>query len=80
VEALRAVDYFSPGADLFGQPTGDLQAAYIDAFDLFLLPLLDGIMRHEAEQIAVGVIAAIGLAEDAAEAARLAARIGSMAV
>lgn len=80
IEALRAVDYFSPGADLFGQPAGELQAAYLDAFDLFLLPLLDGIMRHEAEQIAAGVIAAIGLEENAAEAGRLKARIASMAV
>ena len=80
VEAMRAVDYFSPGADLFGPPTGDLQAAYLDAFELFLLPLLDGIMRHEAEQIVAGVIDAIGLVVDTSEAARLAARIGAMAV
>jgi hypothetical protein len=45
-----------------------------------MLPLLDGILRHEAEQIAARVITALGLADTASEAEGLKRRLLSVAV
>jgi len=80
IDSMRTIDILSPGADLLAVPEGDLRMAYLDAFDLFILPLLDGILRHEAESVAAGVTAALGLAEDASEAGRLKQRLLSVAV
>lgn len=80
IDALKALDKLSPGADFISTPKGDLQISYLDVFDLFMLPLLDGVIRHEAEAIASGIIAALDLAEDAREAARLKRRLLSVAV
>lgn len=80
IEAINAFDQLVPGADLFALPTGDMQIAYLDTIELFILPLLDGILRHEADSIASGIIAALGLAEDANETTRLKLRLQSGAV
>jgi MoxR-like ATPase len=80
IDAIKAIDMLSPGADLLAMPEGDLRLAYMDAFELFILPLLDGILRHEAESIASGVSTALGLSEDASEATRLKQRLLSVAV
>jgi MoxR-like ATPase len=81
IDAINAFGKsLSPGADLLTAPSGDLQVAYLDAFDLFLLPMLDGILRHEAEAIATGVIAALGLQPDGDEAVRLKRRLQGVAV
>ena len=80
IDAMRSIDVLSPGADLLAMPDGDLRVAYLDAFDLFMLPLLDGVLRHEAEQIAARVTAALGLADDSAEARGVKRRVLSVAV
>lgn len=80
IDALKALEIMSPGADLIGQPKGELRVAYLDVFDLFMLPLLDGILRHEAGQIAARVAIALGLNENAGEAEGLKRRLLSVAV
>jgi MoxR-like ATPase len=80
IDAMRSIDVLSPDADLLATPEGDLRVAYLDAFDLYFLPLLDGVLRHEAEQIAARVAAALGLAEDSTEAQGLKRRVLSVAV
>lgn len=80
IDAIHAMERLAPGTDLLAAPEGEAQLAYLDVFDLYFLPLLDGILRHEADNIAAGVIAALGLAEDAPEAARLKRRLQSVAV
>lgn len=80
IDALKALDILSPGADLAGPPEGDLRAAYLDVFDLFLLPLLDGILRHEAEKLAGTTAQAIDFAEGSPEAEGLKRRLLSVAV
>ena len=40
LDALRAVRIMDPAADLLGLPGGDLKTSYLDAFDLFFLPIL----------------------------------------
>jgi MoxR-like ATPase len=80
IDAINSLEELSPGADLLAMPEGDLRVSYLHAFDLFMLPLLDGILRHEAEQIAAGVMAALALAEDSVEALGLKRRLLSVAV
>lgn len=80
LDALSALQQIAPGSDLLASPKGELEAAYLDVFDLFMLPLLDGIMRHEAEKLAAKVMAAFDIAEGSEEAEGLQRRILSVAV
>jgi 5-methylcytosine-specific restriction enzyme B len=80
IDALKSIRIIEPTADLLGAPVGDLKIAYLDAFDLFFLPILDGILRHEAEGIVTAVIAALGLDADSVEATGLGRRVLSIAV
>jgi MoxR-like ATPase len=80
IDAINAIEQLAPNTDLLAVPQGEAQIAYLDAFDLFFLPLLDGILPHEAESIAAGIITALGLSEDAEEAARLKRRLRNVAV
>jgi MoxR-like ATPase len=80
IDAINALEQLSPGADLLGSPEGDLRTAYLDVFDLFMLPLLDGVLGYQAEAIAGGVMAALGLSDDSAEASLLKRRVLGVAV
>ena len=80
IDALKAIRVIDPEADLLGPPTGNLKTSYLDAFDLFFLPILDGILRHEADAISSAVIAALALEADGAEASALKRRVQSVAV
>jgi MoxR-like ATPase len=80
IDALKSIRIMEPSADLLGPPVGDLKTAYLDAFDLFFLPILDGILRHEAEGILGAVTAALALESDSVEATGLSRRIFSVAV
>jgi 5-methylcytosine-specific restriction protein B len=68
IDALSSVRIMEPSADLLGSPVGDLKTPYLDAFDLFFLPILDGILRHEADGIASAVIAALVLEPEGIQA------------
>lgn len=80
IDAIKAIRVMQPGADILGAPAGDLKTSYIDAFDLFFLPILDGILRHEAEGIITAVIGALALNPEGGEAAGLTRRVLSVAV
>lgn len=80
IDAIKSIRIMEPAADLLGAPAGDLKIAYLDAFDLFFLPILDGILRHEAEGIVTAVIMALGLDPASVEATGLGRRVLSVAV
>jgi MoxR-like ATPase len=80
IDALKSIRVMVPTADLLGEPVGDLKTTYLDAFDLFFLPMLDGILRHEAEEIAAAVTSALGLQAESVEVTGLRRRILSVAV
>jgi DNA polymerase III delta prime subunit len=80
IDALKSIRVMDPTADLLGEPVGDLKTTYLDAFDLFFLPMLDGILRHEAEEIAAAVTSALGLQMESVEVTGLRRRILSVAV
>lgn len=56
-------------------PTVEQQAAYLNGFYAFLLPLLDGILRSDAEHIGKSVAAALGIVQDSGEAKQIADRV-----
>jgi len=80
IDALKSIRVMVPTADLLGEPAGDLKTIYLDAFDLFFLPMLDGILHHEAEEIAAAVTSALGLHPDSVEVTGLRRRVLSIAV
>jgi energy-coupling factor transporter ATP-binding protein EcfA2 len=80
VDALKSLRVMEPTADLIGPAVGDLKTAYLDVFDLYFLPILDGILRHEAEGIATAVVSSLTLGADSTEAVGLSRRILSVAV
>jgi 5-methylcytosine-specific restriction protein B len=80
IDAIKAIRIMEPEADLLGPPVGDLKTAYLDAFDLFFLPILDGILRHEAEGIINAVIGALALPPESIEAIGLSRRLLSVAI
>lgn len=80
IDAIRGIEVSVPGSDLLEVPSGDLLTAYIDAFDLFFLPLLDGILSFEAERIADATCEALALGATSQEATQLKRRVLSVAI
>lgn len=78
VDMARLIEVLSPGAKLTGEITPEFQEAALDAFDMVLLPMLDGITLHEAGSLAVAAASALGL--EGAQADRLHARLQSAAI
>lgn len=56
-------------------PTLEQQIAYLNGFYAFLLPLLDGILQSDAEQIAKSVCAALSISLDSDEAKHVRSRV-----
>ena len=66
------------GAEFFAEPSSSMKEALLDAVDMVLLPMLDGIVIRDAELLADKAIAVFGL--NAAQTARIKARMRSVAV
>lgn len=77
IEAMRAMD---ETLDLFAVPTEAQAAAYLNSFDMFLLPMLDGIFRDDAESIIGEMISALHLVAESALAQRLIRRLHSISI
>lgn len=78
IDAIKAIRELAPGASIFGQADALMRSAALDAIDMVLLPMLDGIVLQDARNIAEAVIAAYGLA--GAEADRVKRRMDSVAI
>lgn len=66
LKTLRALDH---GVDAFAPPAGAVADAFLSAFRMCILPLMDGLSPREASDLAVSVAAAWAL--DASRADRL---------
>jgi hypothetical protein len=64
--------------DFLTAPNTDAASIYLDGFYMYLLPMLDGILRQEAEKISLKV--ALGLGENHSLSLTLKERLISMAV
>ena len=78
IDAINAIRVLDPGADFFGPANPAMRQSALDALDMVLLPMLDGIGLQEATGIAEATIAAFSL--EGAEAAQVKARLESIAI
>jgi 5-methylcytosine-specific restriction protein B len=63
IDAIRAVKALDPDAAFFGPPSDSMKRAALDAFDMVLLPMLDGIGFQESQDIAEAAIVAFDFGE-----------------
>lgn len=78
IDAIKAVQAMEAGAEFFGVPAAAVKEALLDAVDMVLLPMLDGIVVQDAEFLAGKAIEYFGL--DADQSVRIQARMASVAV
>ena len=78
IDAIRAARVLVPGAEFFAEPDPALREALLDAIDMVLLPMLDGIVVTDAESLAKAAVESFRL--DTAEAARIKERMDALAV
>lgn len=78
IDAIRAIREIAPGAAFFGPADPVMRAAALDAIDMVLLPMLDGIVLQDARNIADAVIGAFGLT--GADADRATRRLEAVAI
>jgi 5-methylcytosine-specific restriction enzyme B len=77
VRTIRAID---SSVDFLSVPTSDQANMYLDAFYMFILPILDGIPNDGAKTIGEGVSEALALKADALEKRLLFRRLESITV
>ena len=75
VFAMRAID---PDVEFFGPASAAARSGVLDALDMVILPMLDGIVHQDAVSIADAAIAAFGF--NVAEQERIRARLEAVAI
>ena len=78
IDAIKAVQTMEDGADFFAIPGASMREALLDAIDMVLLPMLDGIVTQDADFLAERAIEAFRL--DARGIERIRNRLKSVAV
>lgn len=78
IDAIAAIRELTPGASFFGAPSEEVREAALDALDMVLLPMLDGIVLQDAHNIADATAATFGLAPE--QAARVKNRLEAVAI
>ena len=77
LKTIRAID---ADVDLTAYPNIDQSAAYLDGFYMYIMPMLDGILRKQAIEVASCICKALELPEYNEEAKSLAERLVGLAV
>ena len=78
IDTIKAVRAMEEGAEFFAASSAGMREALLDAIDMVVLPMLDGIVVHDAQFLAGAAIDAFGLDENQQE--RIKARMASVAV
>ncbi len=78
IDAIKAIRVLEPGTSFFGPASAAMKQAILDAFDMVLLPMLDGIGYQESQDIADAAISAFSL--DEPQKAQIRARLQSVAI
>ena len=78
IDTIKAVQAMEDQADFFAAPSSGMREALLDAIDMVLLPMLDGIAIQDAQVLANSAIAAFGL--DERQQQRITKRMASVAV
>lgn len=77
IDAIKAMRVLDPELSFFGPATNSMKNAALDAFDMVLLPMLDGIGFQESQDIAEAAIAAFDFGDD--QKAQIRQRLQSVA-
>jgi 5-methylcytosine-specific restriction enzyme B len=78
IDAINAIREIAPLSPFFGAADADMQQAALDAIDMVLLPMLDGIVLRDAQNIADAAISAFALTGPSAD--RVKRRLESVAI
>ena len=78
IDAIKAVQEMTDDAEFFAVPSPAMREALLDALDMMLLPLLDGIVVQDANLLADKAVEVFGL--ESAQSVRIKARMTSVAV
>lgn len=78
IDAIHAIQVIAPGSSFFGPADAAMQQAALDAIDMVMLPMLDGIVHQDAMNIADAAITAFGFA--GADAERVKRRFETVAI
>lgn len=78
IDAIHAIRVLDPSVTFFGPPSVAARSTVLDALDMVLLPMLDGIVHQDAMNIADAAIAAYGFTET--EQAQIKARLQAVAI
>jgi 5-methylcytosine-specific restriction enzyme B len=78
IDIVLATRAAVPAAIFFGTPNEDVKAAILNAIDMALLPMLDGIPSQDAQTIAASIIATLALDEN--QQRRVQARMRGLAL
>jgi len=78
IDAIRAVQAIDDAADFFAVPSPAMREALLDAVDMVLLPMLDGIVVQDADFLAEAAIEAFSLDGDGKD--RIKRRMEAVAV
>lgn len=78
IDAIKAVEAMEDSPDFFVTPSPSMREALLDAVDMVLLPMLDGIVVQDAELLAEAAVVAFAL--DAGGKDRIGRRMASVAV
>lgn len=78
IDAIRAIRILDPGASFFAPASDGMRLAALDALDMVLLPMLDGIVHQDAMNIADATVTAFGLVGEQADQVK--ARLESVAI
>lgn len=80
IDMIKTIHAMDSNVDLHASPTSSQQAIYLDSFFMYVLPMLDGILRRQATDITDAIGNALGLSEDSTEVRTLSRRLGELAV
>ena len=75
--AIKAIQAMDGSPDFFAVPSPAMRTALLDAIDMVLLPMLDGIIQREADDLTKAAIKAFHL--DGDDEARITERMKSVA-
>lgn len=78
IDAIKAIRELAPGSSFFGPADAAMQQAALDAIDMVLLPMLDGVVLQDAMNISDAAVAVFGLT--GADADRVKRRLESVAI
>jgi MoxR-like ATPase len=78
IDAIAAIRALAPGEAFFGAVGDGMRRAALDALDMVLLPMLDGIVLQDAHNIADAIVASFALSPE--QATRVKARLKAVAI